>query len=128
MEPIRLNQRLFTEEPDALFSKKRNVQKGLLDEMYYRYIVKGYTPKDLQEYYEIKTKRKPIDRKNLCVWLKRIEVYRRAKIATDMGAKTCLPAFFGDNAEFVSKHIYEKYKTNALNKETRQDSGSEVES
>ncbi len=105
VEIISLHQRFFTQDPDALFSKKRKVKEGLLNEMYYRYFVKDYSPKDLQEFYEMRTKKKAIDRKNLCVWLKRMEVYKRAKIALDAGAQDCVPQFFGDNADFVIKYL-----------------------
>ena len=105
MGKISLIKPLFLEDPDEVFAKKRKVKPGLLNEMYHRYFVKEYTFKDLQEYYEVKTKRKPIDRKNLSIWLKRIEVFKRAKIGMEFGARECTLEFFGENADFVIKEL-----------------------
>lgn len=103
---IQLNKVLFTVDPDNRFSSKKKVPLGLLTEMYFRYFVKEYTFKDLQDFYELKTKRN-IDRKNLALWLKRVEVYKRAQmvLTMDQKPKECTVEYFGENADFVLKEL-----------------------
>jgi hypothetical protein len=106
---ISLKAKLFQNNPDLLFAKRRKVAIGLLDEIYYRYLVRDYTFKELQEYYEMKTKRKPIDRKNLGVWINRLEVHKRAQMGILAGATECTPEFFGRHAEFVVRELEKQH-------------------
>lgn len=104
---IHLQSKLFTIDPDLRFAKKRSVPEGLLNEMARRRIVLGYTYEDLQDFYEVKSRKAAIDRKNLNLWLRRVDIYKRAQMAiVEAGTKWKLLQldplqYFGENGDFV---------------------------
>jgi hypothetical protein len=100
---------MFTQDPDARFSKERSVPTGLWKEMWKRYKLLDYTYEDLADYFEIKAK-KQITKRSLQRWIKRTEIYSRAQEALLKGAQAVKSDFFGVYELDVMKEILKNGK------------------
>jgi hypothetical protein len=90
--------KIFTEKPHERFSKLYNVKLSLWNEMYRRHLLLNYTPKDMADFYRVKTG-KTIKAQSVKKWIFRTKVYIRGREATKMGARAVTTEFFGDLAQ-----------------------------
>jgi hypothetical protein len=100
---------LFTIDPDIRFSNINHVELGLWKEMWRRFKILGYTTKELQEYYELKTK-KQISSKSVKRWILRTDIYSRTKPIIDMGCESLNSNFFDELEWFVVKELIKNLK------------------
>ena len=97
------NSRLFNTNPSVRFAAQYAVPETLWNELWKRYKLLGYTPDEMTEYFEIKTKRQ-IRKRQVLRWIFLTDIYYVVKPARDMGAKVVNTDLFGDNEQKV---IYE---------------------
>lgn len=99
---------LFTTDPAIRFAKEYGVSPDLWREMWRRYKDLEYTVKDLCDYFELKTKRRP-GRKSIIRWLRRAMIYWMANEAIKKGAHAVVSEYFEEYEQDViqeaTKHI-----------------------
>jgi hypothetical protein len=97
--------KIFTEKPNERFSDLYNVKASLWNEMYRRHVLLHYTPKDMADFYRVKTG-KCIKVQSVKKWIFRTRVYMRAREATKMGARAVTMEFFGELEEELTKELF----------------------
>lgn len=87
-------------EPDMRFALEHDIAPGLWKEMWKRHKLLQYTPKELAEYFEFKTK-SSCDTKKIHRWILRTEVYSIANPILKKGAIHVNTIVFGKFEQFV---------------------------
>jgi hypothetical protein len=95
---------LFTKDPDIRFCNEYGITRGTWKEMWRRYKLMEYTPKELCGYFHIVTSI-PISQKAMKRWILRTEIYSKTKPIIDKGAETVVSTYFGDLEWAVIKEL-----------------------
>lgn len=103
---------IFKQKPTIKFAETMGVSPLFWENMWIRYKYQGYSPRDLQEWFELKAG-KHISRKTIYRWIVRQELYDDALKATQMGAHTVTIHFFKRHVDIVK----DRYKLDELENE-----------
>ncbi len=102
---------LFTVEPAKRFAREYGVAEDIWIKIWLKHKVYDFTKDELHEYAEFKCGR-PINRRTIKRWIKRTEVYSRARDVTKLGGTTVVSSFFGDLEEFVIRELLQNMRFN----------------
>jgi len=106
---------LFTELPENRFSKEYLVAPQVWTEIWRRYALMEYSPKELCEYFQIKTGKK-IAIKSMKRWIWRTEVYCRANHLMKSGVRVVVSEFFGEFEEPLMRELLKNLKSSVQKK------------
>ena len=109
------NSQLFNTNPSIRFANQYEVPETLWNELWKRYKLLGYTPEEMTEYFEIKTK-KQIRKRQVNRWIFLTEIYFVVKPARDMGAKVVNTSLFGKQEDKVIYEIVRHMKSGSTKK------------
>lgn len=100
---------LFTEPPEDRFAREYDLPPQVWTELWRRYMLLEYTYDELQEYFELKTKKK-IGSKALRRWIWRTQVYCRANHVMRAGVEVVVSNFFGEYEERLIRELLKNVK------------------
>lgn len=101
---------LFTDPPENRFAREYKLDASIWTEIWRRYMLLEYTFDELEEYFELKTKRK-IGRKALRRWIWRTQVYCRANHVMRAGVQVVMSDFFGEYEPLLIRELLKNVKT-----------------
>lgn len=104
--------KLFTHPPEERFARN---YEDVWGEMWERRVQKGYTPRDLCEFYRVRTGQR-IPQGVVKRWLWRSEVYHLVEPAMKKGACVVVSSYFGAYEEAVLREITKNISVHPKNK------------
>ncbi len=101
---INIKGRLFKKDPCIRFATYFKCHPDVWREVWHKYKILDYTKTQAKEYLIITLKR-PVDNKCFNRWIDRTEIYIKAQIAVNKGAKQVDSQYFGKYKDFVEKEL-----------------------
>ena len=102
---IDLHHPIFTTNPAIRFAETMKVPVDFSEDMWRRYHTLAYSEKDLQDWFQLKTKRE-ISIKTIQRWVVRQEIYHDAQRALKEGAQQVTAEYFKNNLNMVRELIF----------------------
>lgn len=102
---------LFTIEPAKRFAREYKVPEEIWIQIWIKHKIYDFEFNELVDYTHFKCG-KPIGKKSLLRWIRRTEVYSRARDVMKLGGTTVTSSYFGDLEEFVIKELLQNMRFN----------------